>query len=182
MSVTLLNLLLSSSLPFSSPGHGFGPTKMSRAQTFPSYSTEPNEEVQPPLSRSSSYGFSYSSSLIQWHPESQRWPETVCPGPAWRGVAPSASWKTYCSTNWHGSDLAPIPREGSKLEFCFLGSVAKSFIYWISLGGKKSMFCNNRIDSHLNKQNWVWQQKPGRGEKFSQPCMGGGCFPAMPGW
>ncbi|XP_040841042.1 docking protein 6 [Ochotona curzoniae] len=50
---------------YSLQGHGFGPTKMSRAQTFPSYSTEPNEEVQPPLSRSSSYGFSYSSSLIQ---------------------------------------------------------------------------------------------------------------------
>ncbi|XP_062057772.1 docking protein 6 isoform X1 [Lepus europaeus] len=50
---------------YSLQGHGFGPAKMSRAQTFPSYSTEPSEEAQQPLSRSSSYGFSYSSSLIQ---------------------------------------------------------------------------------------------------------------------
>ncbi|KAM7320602.1 hypothetical protein ACRRTK_021045 [Alexandromys fortis] len=49
----------------SSPGHGFGSSKMSRAQTFPSYAAEQSEEAQPPLSRSSSYGFSYSSSLIQ---------------------------------------------------------------------------------------------------------------------
>ncbi|KAG5195553.1 hypothetical protein JEQ12_011848, partial [Ovis aries] len=46
-------------------GHGFGPSKMSRAQTFPSYASEQSEETQPALSRSSSYGFSYSSSLIQ---------------------------------------------------------------------------------------------------------------------
>lgn len=38
---------------------------MSRAQTFPSYASEQSEETQPALSRSSSYGFSYSSSLIQ---------------------------------------------------------------------------------------------------------------------
>ncbi|KAL4701144.1 hypothetical protein H8959_015148 [Pygathrix nigripes] len=46
-------------------GHGFGTSKMSRAQTFPSYAPEHSEEAQQPLSRSSSYGFSYSSSLIQ---------------------------------------------------------------------------------------------------------------------
>lgn len=40
---------------------------MSRAQTFPSYAAEQSEEPAQPLSlsRSSSYGFSYSSSLIQ---------------------------------------------------------------------------------------------------------------------
>ena len=47
------------------PGHGFGPSKMARAQTFPSYASEQSEETQPALSRPSSYGFSYSSSLIQ---------------------------------------------------------------------------------------------------------------------
>nr|XP_005903829.1 PREDICTED: docking protein 6 [Bos mutus] len=50
---------------YSLQGHGFGPSKMSRAQTFPSYASEQSEETQPALSRSSSYGFSYSSSLIQ---------------------------------------------------------------------------------------------------------------------
>lgn len=50
---------------YSLQGHGFGSSKMSRAQTFPSYAPEQSEEAQPPLSRSSSYGFSYSSSLIQ---------------------------------------------------------------------------------------------------------------------
>ncbi|XP_055454720.1 docking protein 6 [Psammomys obesus] len=50
---------------YSLQGHGFGPSKMSRAQTFPSYAAEQSEEAQQPLSRSSSYGFSYSSSLIQ---------------------------------------------------------------------------------------------------------------------
>ncbi|KAF0885371.1 DOK6 protein, partial [Crocuta crocuta] len=45
--------------------HGFGSSKMSRAQTFPSYTSEQGEETQQSLSRSSSYGFSYSSSLIQ---------------------------------------------------------------------------------------------------------------------
>lgn len=50
---------------YSLQGHGFGSSKMSRAQTFPSYAAEQSEEAQPPLSRSSSYGFSYSSSLIQ---------------------------------------------------------------------------------------------------------------------
>uniref|UniRef100_F6XWY4 Docking protein 6 n=1 Tax=Monodelphis domestica TaxID=13616 RepID=F6XWY4_MONDO len=51
---------------YSLQGHRFGSTKMSRAQTFPSYTSEQNEEhQQQPLSLSSSYGFSYSSSLIQ---------------------------------------------------------------------------------------------------------------------
>uniref|UniRef100_A0A2K6KJ10 Docking protein 6 n=1 Tax=Rhinopithecus bieti TaxID=61621 RepID=A0A2K6KJ10_RHIBE len=50
---------------YSLQGHGFGTSKMSRAQTFPSYAPEQSEEAQQPLSRSSSYGFSYSSSLIQ---------------------------------------------------------------------------------------------------------------------
>ncbi|XP_038602885.1 docking protein 6 [Tachyglossus aculeatus] len=50
---------------YSLQGHSFGSTKMSRAQTFPSYAPEQSEELQQPLSRSSSYGFSYSSSLIQ---------------------------------------------------------------------------------------------------------------------
>nr|XP_004654868.2 docking protein 6 [Jaculus jaculus] len=50
---------------YSLQGHGFGSSKMSRAQTFPSYAPEQSEEAQPPLSRSSSYGLSYSSSLIQ---------------------------------------------------------------------------------------------------------------------
>ncbi|XP_030880243.1 docking protein 6 [Leptonychotes weddellii] len=50
---------------YSLQGHGFSSSKMSRAQTFPSYASEQSEETQPSLSRSSSYGFSYSSSLIQ---------------------------------------------------------------------------------------------------------------------
>ncbi|XP_031297622.1 docking protein 6 [Camelus dromedarius] len=50
---------------YSLQGHGFGSSKMSRAQTFPSYAAEPGEEAPQPLSRSGSYGFSYSSSLIQ---------------------------------------------------------------------------------------------------------------------
>ncbi|KAF6087837.1 docking protein 6 [Phyllostomus discolor] len=50
---------------YSLQGHGFGSSKMSRAQTFPSYTSEQSEETQQSLSRSSSYGFSYSSSLIQ---------------------------------------------------------------------------------------------------------------------
>lgn len=52
---------------YSLQGHGFAAAKMSRAQTFPSYAAEQSEEPAQPLSlsRSSSYGFSYSSSLIQ---------------------------------------------------------------------------------------------------------------------
>lgn len=38
--------------------------------------------------------------------------ETVCPGPACRVIAPSASWKTTCSKNWNGLAGAPIPVEG----------------------------------------------------------------------
>ncbi|ELK11120.1 Docking protein 6 [Pteropus alecto] len=48
-----------------STGHGFGASKMSRAQTFPSYAAEQSAETPQSLSRSGSYGFSYSSSLIQ---------------------------------------------------------------------------------------------------------------------
>lgn len=92
----LLNLFLSTALSFS-PGHGFGSSKMSRAQTFPSYAPEQSEETQQSLSRSSSYGFSYSSSLIQWHTENHCWPErqsvldlpvgSLCPLPPGRPIA-----------------------------------------------------------------------------------------------
>ncbi|XP_011364345.1 docking protein 6 [Pteropus vampyrus] len=50
---------------YSLQGHGFGASKMSRAQTFPSYAAEQSAETPQSLSRSGSYGFSYSSSLIQ---------------------------------------------------------------------------------------------------------------------
>lgn len=64
--LAFLNLFLSTPLfPSLLSGHGFGSSKMSRAQTFPSYASEQSEETQQSLSRSSSYGFSYSSSLIQ---------------------------------------------------------------------------------------------------------------------
>lgn len=130
-------------LPFS-PGHGFGSTKMSRAQTFPSYASEQSEETQQSLSRSSSYGFSYSSSLIQWHTEGHCWPErqsvldllvgSLHPLPPRRPIAvkvemgrvsPQSQWKVK---NWNSASL----------------------ILWLSplliefLGGK-SMFYKNRI-------------------------------------
>ncbi|XP_019400789.1 PREDICTED: docking protein 6 [Crocodylus porosus] len=50
---------------YSLQGHSLGSTKVSRAQTFPSYASEQSEEHQQSLSLSSSYGFSYSSGLMQ---------------------------------------------------------------------------------------------------------------------
>ncbi|CAM2106403.1 unnamed protein product [Caretta caretta] len=50
---------------YSLQGHSLSSTKVSRAQTFPSYASEPAKEHQQSLSLSSSYGFSYSSALIQ---------------------------------------------------------------------------------------------------------------------
>lgn len=45
------------------------------------------------------------------------------------GLAPPAARRTNCSRRRNGSAVARVAAEGSKLEFCFLGSVAKSFIY-----------------------------------------------------
>ncbi|KAG6934563.1 docking protein 6, partial [Chelydra serpentina] len=50
---------------YSLQGHSLSSTKVSRAQTFPSYTSESGKEHQQSLSLSSSYGFSYSSALIQ---------------------------------------------------------------------------------------------------------------------
>lgn len=53
--------------PFVSPppGHGFGSSKMARAQTFPSYAAEQGEETPQALSRPGSYGCGYGSGRIQ---------------------------------------------------------------------------------------------------------------------
>lgn len=106
LNMSLLNVSLSAAVLSSSPGHGFGSSKMSRAQTFPSYATEQNEEAQAPLSRSSSYGFSYSSSLIQWHTEATTDKKDSLSWTCHGVIMPPASGKTNCSTNWQGSGLA----------------------------------------------------------------------------
>nr|XP_014343625.1 PREDICTED: docking protein 6 isoform X2 [Latimeria chalumnae] len=50
---------------YSLQGNGFSSTKVSRAQTFPGYTSEQSEDHQQSLSPSSGYGSSYSSGLVQ---------------------------------------------------------------------------------------------------------------------
>lgn len=79
-------------------GHSLGSTKVSRAQTFPSYPSEQGEEHQQSLSLASSYTFSYGSGLVQWQlgqpakRDSQAWNLPPGPGSSVHPPHPQLPW------------------------------------------------------------------------------------------
>lgn len=79
-------------------GHSLGSTKVSRAQTFPSYPAEQGEEHQQSLSLASSYTFSYGSGLVQWQlgqpakRDSQAWNLPPGPGSSVHPPHPQLPW------------------------------------------------------------------------------------------